>query len=765
MTAQSFRLPRSPGLRLWTAAVILIVSGIAGVIGHGVRIRPHREATSPPPKPLAPPDLEKLREPFISGMEALQRGDGNAAVGHFSSFNFGSRAVEQYRLYFLGQGYQLAGNRAAARAILARLWSSNPAMVYSDDIGFNIGLLYADVADWHQAAAADRTLAERANNSALAAAARWRSLENHFCDDDPAAVLEAARSITIQQPSSAQAGAAIGVIRSLSRLTDLNAIHLTVRERVDRAVALLRDGDSQHAFDELSALDHESIPEDLRPLIALNKGIALCQLRRYEDSNRLLEPLSSGSYRYAIPAIYHASKNYRALAASINPVAYKAVVVKKRPNARVQPKGGKRRATTPRRATVRRRVPTVDLAKKTLKDSYDHRSVERMTDLLGLPLARPVRIEVLKTLIAIAESKEQDPYEQRLVAQLVAVDPLADTGLQHFWDKAWAAYTRGDLAVARDLFGFIARTYGNPNARRQSEYWYARAVERAGRRQEAAAIYDRLASAPYDDLYALNARARGSGTAARPVNPFEVQRPDWPEIAEKEMPQELRLAYELNALSQARDARIEIQNNTQTSNQRFADALLADLYYSGGSLDLAYRYARRAFPELATPEQNVVPPYFLKMYFSMKYESTVRHYSDRNQVDPCFVMALIHQESAFSTNARSAVGAIGLMQLMPATGQELGSRLFGAFRVARLEEPETNIAIGTFHLHHLFQLFNGNEQIVAAAYNAGQGNVMRWRRHSRRPMDEFLESIPFPETRNYVKRVTMLTSSYRVFNQ
>jgi soluble lytic murein transglycosylase len=81
--------------------------------------------------------------------------------------------------------------------------------------------------------------------------------------------------------------------------------------------------------------------------------------------------------------------------------------------------------------------------------------------------------------------------------------------------------------------------------------------------------------------------------------------------------------------------------------------------------------------------------------------------------------------------------------------------------VTRLEEPVTNIEIGTMHLKRLIGIFGGEVRLAVASYNAGEGNVAKWRRAApRKPIDELLESIPFPETRNYVKRVTLLRSSY-----
>jgi hypothetical protein len=125
---------------------------------------------------------------------------------------------------------------------------------------------------------------------------------------------------------------------------------------------------------------------------------------------------------------------------------------------------------------VFREVKLVDLPKKAKKDEAERLASERLKDLLSLPLDDDVRLETLNTLISRGEAKNQDEYLMTLLPKALAIDPNADPALQFFWDKGWAAYTRGDLAAARKLFRFIADTYTHPNVRRQSEYWFARTI-------------------------------------------------------------------------------------------------------------------------------------------------------------------------------------------------------------------------------------------------------------------------------------------------
>ena len=743
-------------------SVSLVVAGIYFAV-KGISNASRGEAL-PPTKPAAPPDLEKLRNVFTNGLEAIDHRDGASAVRQLESISFGNRRVEEYRLYFLARGQDLAGDKTAQRLTLASLAARTPQLVVWDDAATSLATLYADAGDWRQSSAISRDLAERSDVAATAAAARWRTFESRLDGGDVAGAYDTAREIAIKEPRSPQAAQALAVVRAIEGISETGAIRLSPSERLERALALARDGDPQSSLDELSALE-PSAPTAMREEIQLNRGLALFQLRRFDDAAKQLAPLSSIKNRFAVPAIDCMAKSYLALANSINPITVKTVVQRRQVGTiRVkQGTGAKARfVRKPRYARVRTTVPLVDLAKKAKREGYERLAADRLKELVSLPLPQAVRIEGLTALIGFSEAKNEDAYEQELVERLVAVDPTADPGLQHFWDKAWAAYSGGDLTTAKAMLDFIRRTYASPNVKRQAAYWYARTVERAGDRAEAASIYGQLARAPYDDVYALEAHARGAPRPPLPPSPLETHQPDWREIAERSMPSELRLAYELTALFDMRDALREIQKNRSRTNQPFADALLADLYNSNGDTELMYRTIRRGFPTLATVDQDSVPPYFLRMYYPVKYEKAIRRSADHFGVDASLIMALCLQESYDNPKAKSPVGAIGLMQIMPATGKEIGRHLHGIFNITRLDDPDTNIEIGAFYFQQLQTLFGGDRSLAVAAYNAGRGNVMKWRRAAPgKPEDEFLESIPFVETRNYVKRVTLLSSTYR----
>lgn len=137
----------------------------------------------------------------------------------------------------------------------------------------------------------------------------------------------------------------------------------------------------------------------------------------------------------------------------------------------------------------------------------------------------------------------------------------------------------------------------------------------------------------------------------------------------------------------------------------------------------------------------------MRLYFPMRYFEFIK--SKAEQLDPLLVTALIRQESAFNSNARSRVGARGLMQLMPAT-----ARTLSAVRTSRLFDPLTNIALGTRYLRKRLSQYNGDVELTLAAYNAGFGKVDEWKK--RYPTDNkilFLDLIPYRETRDYVASI------------
>ena len=147
------------------------------------------------------------------------------------------------------------------------------------------------------------------------------------------------------------------------------------------------------------------------------------------------------------------------------------------------------------------------------------------------------------------------------------------------------------------------------------------------------------------------------------------------------------------------------------------------------------------------------PPWYERIRYPLHYSEYIRVHAEAHHLDPALMAAVIYQESKFQPSVESSSGAIGLMQLTPDTARGIAIRTGGnAFRTSDLYNPEINIRYGAWYLDNLFAKYH-DERLVLAAYNAGQGNVDRWRAHG--------QSIQFPETRAYVSRVEHLQHVYK----
>ncbi|MDX6388229.1 MAG: soluble lytic murein transglycosylase [Gaiellaceae bacterium] len=147
------------------------------------------------------------------------------------------------------------------------------------------------------------------------------------------------------------------------------------------------------------------------------------------------------------------------------------------------------------------------------------------------------------------------------------------------------------------------------------------------------------------------------------------------------------------------------------------------------------------------------PPWYERIRYPLHYAQFVRVHAREHNLDPALMAAVIYQESKFDRRAESSSGAIGLMQLTPSTAHGIAIRTGGsAFHTRDLYDADINIRYGAWYLHNLFNKY-GSERLVLAAYNAGQGNVDRWRANG--------QSIQFAETRAYVEKVEDLKQIYR----
>ncbi|MBV8064950.1 MAG: lytic transglycosylase domain-containing protein [Actinobacteria bacterium] len=152
--------------------------------------------------------------------------------------------------------------------------------------------------------------------------------------------------------------------------------------------------------------------------------------------------------------------------------------------------------------------------------------------------------------------------------------------------------------------------------------------------------------------------------------------------------------------------------------------------------------------------QHTEPPWYARLWYPLRYATIVRTYAQQQQIDPALLAAVIDTESKFNADARSSAGAVGLMQLTPATAEGIAEYTHGSkFQLSDLTNPDINVRYGSWYLHRLLDHYNGNEQLALAAYNAGEANVDSWVAKN--------EGIQFSDTRAYVAKIERLKGIYR----
>ena len=190
---------------------------------------------------------------------------------------------------------------------------------------------------------------------------------------------------------------------------------------------------------------------------------------------------------------------------------------------------------------------------------------------------------------------------------------------------------------------------------------------------------------------------------------------------------------------------------------------LAELASRRDAPDQGIRYIKHYAPDYMSMPLDTAPDKFWRLAFPMPYQKELEEYSREHSLDPYLVAALIRQESEFNPKAVSRSNARGLTQVMPSTGRQVSRQLgMRAFRTNMLFSPETNLKIGTAYLKTLSDQLEGRWEATLASYNAGKSHVLNWLSSGNfHEPAEFVESIPFNETRVYVQSVLRNAEVYR----
>ncbi len=207
----------------------------------------------------------------------------------------------------------------------------------------------------------------------------------------------------------------------------------------------------------------------------------------------------------------------------------------------------------------------------------------------------------------------------------------------------------------------------------------------------------------------------------------------------------------------------ELQAAASHGDQGWAMAEVARLYQDEGRYYRALQTLKHAVPSYYALDIDELPREYWEALFPRPYWTNLRRYALANQLDPFLVASLIRQESEFNPGAISRANALGLMQLLPNTGKKVAHELrVRPYSETQLLDPNVNLQLGTRYFRSMVNHFGGRLEYALAAYNAGADRVEGWLSEGKyRDPAEFVESIPFTETREYVQAIMRNASVYR----
>ena len=319
-------------------------------------------------------------------------------------------------------------------------------------------------------------------------------------------------------------------------------------------------------------------------------------------------------------------------------------------------------------------------------------------------------------------------------------------GEQQAW-RIRAALLAGNWAqVQSSILNMPANTRSEP----AWQYWLARAYKAQGKAYQANTLLAPL-SREYD-FYGLLAEEELGTAAGNPTINFTVASDEVAAIGRIPAIQRALLLYQL-------DYRTEANNEWNWAIRNFDDRRLlaaAELARQQNWLDRAIN--------TATKTQQL---HNFDLRFLAPYRDTARLYAKQYSLDEAWVYGLMRQESRFVSQAKSGVGAAGIMQIMPATARWIANKLgIQHFQTEHLHQLETNMQFGMYYLKTIQQSLDNSDVLATAAYNAGPGRARRWRTDKAVEGAIYAETIPFSETRDYVKKVIANAVFYaRRFNQ
>ena len=336
------------------------------------------------------------------------------------------------------------------------------------------------------------------------------------------------------------------------------------------------------------------------------------------------------------------------------------------------------------------------------------------------------------------------------------------------WKTAWLTYRMGKKDDAKRLFEEQIDLYPASQEVTAAIYWRGRIAEDEGDKGLARAYYQKLTENYRYYYYANLARERVAKLSVEAVDPAildKLPRPpapphDWDPPADNVRAQKAQLL----ANAALYDFAVAEMQAASPGSPPWEAKSVAEIYSEQGSYIRSIEALKRAAPGYFAAEIPQIPRPVWEQLFPRPFWEELRKDATANQLDPHLVASLIRQESEFNPGAISHANAMGLMQLLPSVGKNLAKEMkIKHFSSDELLLANTNLQLGTRYFKHMVDHYDGQVQYALAAYNAGEDRVDDWRKNGNFPdVEEFVESIPFTETREYVQAIMRNAMIYKL---
>jgi len=337
------------------------------------------------------------------------------------------------------------------------------------------------------------------------------------------------------------------------------------------------------------------------------------------------------------------------------------------------------------------------------------------------------------------------------------------------WKTAWLTYRLGKREEAARLFEEQLELYPASAEVPAALYWRGRMAEDDGNKPVARAYYQKLsdnyryfyyANLGRDRLLKLGFEDVGDPAVLEKLPPLAALPSDWD-------PPEDNLRIRKGQLLANGALYVFAVKEVQAASPGsppWEARLLADVYADQGSYIHAIEALKRAVPSYFSAEISQIPRPVWEGLFPRPFWEELRRDALVNHLDPYVVASLIRQESEFNPMAISRANAMGLMQLLPTVGKGVAKELkIHHFSSDNLLVANTNLQLGTRYFKHMVDHYDGQVEYALAAYNAGEDRVDEWRKNGNfKDVQEFVESIPFTETREYVQAIMRNAILYKL---